>query len=202
MNKQTETQIADKHRRAFLQKMTATFGVAMASSIVSLSAVQSALAYAPAKASELSAGKIFTQPQMLTLKAIVDTILPQTDTPAASQLDCHGFMDNQLFHCFNKSQQQSAVAIVNDIQNQNSAGFSQLTPALQQTMLTAIEDQNGFSQSQSDQFKQLKALLVFGYFTTEIGATQALSYQAMPGGFKGSIKVDENTKAWSSFDFY
>lgn len=207
MNEQTTTKIGDRHRRVFLQKMTATFGVAMASSLVSFGAVQSALAYVPAEASELSAGKIFTQVQMLTLKAIVDTVFPQTDTASASQVDCHGFIDHQLFHCFDKLQQQSAVAIVDSIQKEasdglNSNGFSGLTQGLQQAMLVALENQNGFSKSQSDQFMQLKALIVFGYFTSETGATQALAYQAMPGGYKGSMKMDENTKAWSSFDFY
>ncbi|MDU0353713.1 hypothetical protein RS130_07055 [Paraglaciecola aquimarina] len=48
----------------------------------------------------------------------------------------------------------------------------------------------------------LKALIVFGYFTSEVGATQALNYQAVPGGFKGSIPCDENTKSWGSIDYY
>ena len=194
--------VTSTHRRVFLQKMTATMGVALASSVVSLSTVNSALAYVPAKASELSAGKIFTQKQMLTLKAIVDAVLPETDTPSASQVDCHGFIDYHLNDCYTKLDQQNAVAIVDTIYQKSNKRFVQLKQSAQQAMLIALENQDGFSHNQQQQFMQLKALILFAYFTSEPGATQALNYQAVPGGYKGSIKVDESSKSWGSLEFY
>ena len=51
-------------------------------------------------------------------------------------------------------------------------------------------------------FKALKSLLVFGFFTTEVGATQALNYQAVPGGFKGSVSYSSLKKSWGSLAYY
>jgi len=36
-----------------------------------------------------------------------------------------------------------------------------------------------------------------GYFLSEIGATQALAYERIPGGFQGDLELKPNQKAWA-----
>ena len=74
--------------------------------------------------------------------------------------------------------------------------------AKQKNQLEKIETKNGFSDQDAQQFSFIKALTVFGYFTSEAGATQTLAYQAVPGGFKGSIPANQGTKSWGSLDYY
>ena len=46
-------------------------------------------------------------------------------------------------------------------------------------------------------FKILKDYTLTGYFLSEIGATQALAYERVPGGFQGDLPLAANQKAWA-----
>lgn len=43
----------------------------------------------------------------------------------------------------------------------------------------------------------LRDLTVLGYFTSEIGATQALNYIEVPGRYEGCIDYKKGDKAWA-----
>ena len=44
----------------------------------------------------------------------------------------------------------------------------------------------------------LRELTVLGYFTSEVGATQALAYEAVPGGYRGCVDLKPGQKAWAT----
>jgi hypothetical protein len=46
-------------------------------------------------------------------------------------------------------------------------------------------------------FKILKDYTLTGYFLSEVGATQALAYERVPGGFQGDLPLAANQKAWA-----
>lgn len=46
-------------------------------------------------------------------------------------------------------------------------------------------------------YTMLKDLTLTGYFTSEIGATQALEYVAMPGRYDGCVTLKPGQKAWA-----
>jgi len=46
-------------------------------------------------------------------------------------------------------------------------------------------------------FFMLKDLTLMGYFTSEIGCTQALEYVAVPGRYDGCITLKPGQKAWA-----
>jgi hypothetical protein len=46
-------------------------------------------------------------------------------------------------------------------------------------------------------FKILKDYTLTGYFLSEVGATQALAYERVPGGFQGDLPLKANQKAWA-----
>ena len=47
-------------------------------------------------------------------------------------------------------------------------------------------------------FATLRELTLLGYFTSEIGCTQALAYEAVPGGYRGCIDLKPGQKAWAT----
>ena len=47
-------------------------------------------------------------------------------------------------------------------------------------------------------FKLLKDLTLLGYFTSEIGCTRALAYEAAPGRYRGCIPLEPGQKAWAT----
>ena len=46
-------------------------------------------------------------------------------------------------------------------------------------------------------FKLMRELSITGYFTSEIGATQALAYLPIPGQFLGDVPLKPGQKAWA-----
>ncbi len=46
-------------------------------------------------------------------------------------------------------------------------------------------------------FQKIKNLTIKGYFTSEIGATQALRYDPVPGKFSGTINYKPGDKGWA-----
>ena len=46
-------------------------------------------------------------------------------------------------------------------------------------------------------FSLMKQLTLLGYFTSEVGATQALRYVAVPGKYEGCIDYKKGDRAWA-----
>lgn len=191
------TNISSTDRRAFLQRLGATFGAATVASLAAGSSLNVALAYQPKPNSAATAGKVFSLRQMKVLERVAETILPRTDTPGAADLDCHGFVDNQLANCFTEQDREFYRSAV-DMFDQS---FITLSPKLQQKMLVDLELANGFTEQQQHQLKALKSLIVFGYFTSEYGASKALRYDPVPGGFK-VIPYKPGDKGWGSHAYF
>ncbi|GAB4032756.1 gluconate 2-dehydrogenase subunit 3 family protein [Spirosoma jeollabukense] len=47
-------------------------------------------------------------------------------------------------------------------------------------------------------FKLVKELTILGYFSSEIGCTQALAYVPIPGRYEGVVKLKDGQKAWAT----
>ena len=47
-------------------------------------------------------------------------------------------------------------------------------------------------------FSLMKQLTLLGFFTSEIGATKALRYVAVPGRFDGCVDYKKGDKAWAT----
>ncbi|MFN9666692.1 MAG: gluconate 2-dehydrogenase subunit 3 family protein, partial [Bacteroidota bacterium] len=54
------------------------------------------------------------------------------------------------------------------------------------------------SEEPAHYFRMMKELTLWGYFTSEIGATQALRYVAVPGKYEGCIPYKKGDKAWAT----
>ncbi|WDE00815.1 gluconate 2-dehydrogenase subunit 3 family protein [Thalassomonas actiniarum] len=192
-----------RSRREFLSDLSKIIGTAAATSLLTPNAISVAMAYSPAPGNITQDGKVFTRAELNCLKQVCATVIPRTQTPSAADVDTHGFIDNQLYHCYGKEKQQEALATLALIEQQAikrySGTFVQLTPTQQFQLLTDLDSaQQAFTTAQQTQFKSLKSLICFGFYTSEAGASQELRYQAIPGGFKGSIPYKPSDKSWGS----
>ncbi len=197
----------DTSKRSFLFGLSLLVGGAAATELLGGNAISTALAYTPRPDSTSQAGKIFSQADMLLLRDICATVIPKTETAGAAEVDTHGFIDNQLYHCYQPAEQQRVTSVllkINQVALQrHQQPFSSTTAAQQLALLTDLEKpDNGFHHKDRTDFKFLKSQIVFGYYTSEVGASQELEYLATPGGFKGSIPYDSIGKAWGSLAYY
>lgn len=193
-------------KRQFLHALSIVLGSATAAQLLDRSGFSSALAYQSLSKHSNTDTSSFTKIQLEQFKAICDAVLPKTNTPSASELGVHHFLVSQLSAVYDISDQNKIIQLLSAINNESKQQFNlnytELAIKEQQQILINIEVKNGFNLDQKSSFKLLKSLIVFGYFTTEIGATQVLKYQAVPGGFKGSIPYKSVGTAWGSHGFY
>lgn len=202
---ETKTNNED-NRRLFMKKMVALFGATTAATVLSGCSMPVAKKFAEQRPNSPKNGQLLSEHEMTVLYSLCETILPKTDTPSAVEVGCHEFVPHQLQHCHSKLQQDGCIQTINVVEMLANKKFGKTFPLLgsqqRQQLLTDIESDDLSTDIEKGRFKFLKALIVFGYFTSEAGATKALNYQAVPGGFKGSIAADENTKSWGSLTYY
>lgn len=187
-------------RRSLLKGLGAVLGAQAASQLLGGQNVAVAMAFAQDSAPRQL--QLLSERQFKTLAGIADLTIPRTDTPGALDTHSHWFVDNQLKHCFDSEEQAVATVILNKIdtvaQSQWGKAFYQGEQAGQLALLTALEAADDpFSQADTKAFKMLKALVVFGFFTSKVGMTQLLAYDPVPGGFKGSVPYASVGKAYS-----
>ena len=162
-------------RRSFLRGASVLMGHA------ALGQVMTAFAAAPRKAT------FFTDPEMGTLRALVDVILPATDSPAASAADTHYFIDLAMPACASVRGAEDLSRGARRSSGRNFATRSRPPSRLPLLKARAAADMElPYDQSF---FKILKDYTLTGYFLSEIGATQALAYERVPGGFQGDLPL-------------
>jgi hypothetical protein len=167
-------------RRAFLRGASVLMGHA------ALGQVLTAFAAAPRKAS------FFDESEMGALRALVDVILPATDSPAASAADTHFFIDLAVPACASAAAQKTFREGLAAF-----AGYEKLPAAEQVAKLKARATSDVDKEYDASFFKILKDYTMVGYFLSEVGATQALAYERIPGGFQGDLPLKPNQKAWA-----
>lgn len=197
----------NEDRRYFLQGLTAILGSAAVSQLLDGSGLASALAYNKQGGNSESALKLFNEEQLQIVRHIADVILPKTETPSASELGVHRFVDHQLATVYSEAQRENILQLFNKVEFESlqgyGRGFADLNMQQQHGLLERLESaEMPFAEADKQEFKQLKSLVIFGYFTTEFGATQVLAYQAVPGGFNGALPYSEVGKAWGSLAYY
>lgn len=200
-------ELDNRSRRRFFGRLSAVVGSVAAVQLLGGNAISNALAYTPRPDSANSDGKLFRQQEMQILRDICAQVIPQTATPGAAEVDTHGFIDNQLFHCYGATEQQQVKSILSKIERisrqRYGQAFNDADQAQQLTLLEELEKPaGGFSQQDRANFKVLKGQIVFGYYTSEVGASEELAYLAIPGDFTGSIPYKSVGKAWGSMRSY
>ena len=169
-------------RRSFLRGASVLMGHA------AFGQVMTAFAGAPRKAA------YFTNAEMATLRSLVDVILPATDSPAASAADTHYFIDLAIPACATAAAQKTFREALRTLGKKR---FANLASAEQAALLkgrAVADDELPYDQSF---FKILKDYTLTGYFLSEVGATQALAYERVPGGFQGDLPLAPDQKAWA-----
>jgi hypothetical protein len=169
-------------RRSFLRGASVLMGHA------AFGQVMTAFAAAPRKAT------YFTAAELETVRSLVDVILPATDSPAASAADTHYFIDLAMPACASADAQKTFRAALKQLGTQK---FASRAPADQQSLLKARAEADILLPYDQSFFRILKDYTLTGYFLSEIGATQALAYERVPGGYQGDVPLAANQKAWA-----
>ena len=141
----------------------------------------------------------FNEDQARLVSELSGIIMPKTDTPGAKEVGVPNFIDKMLNECYKKEDQDRFLAGLatfdEDAKKAHGDSFIYLKPEEQ---LAFVKKYNEDAVKTSKEkpgpkpfFLMAKELTLMGYFTSEVGATKVLQYEAVPGAYKGCIPLKE-----------
>lgn len=125
---------------------------------------------------------------------LVDLILPATDSPSASEARTDEFIDAAMNACATSKQQATFLAGLGALA---AEGFDNANTPDRIALLQRHATKDIALPYDDSFFKILKDYTLTGYFHSETGATRALAYERVPGGYQGDIALTAEQKAWA-----
>lgn len=157
--------------------------------------------------------------QIAFLDEVAETIIPTTDTPGAKAAKVGAFMNVYVTDCYDEIDKLTFLEGLNAIESESkkkfNTAFMQLNAEQKKELLTVIDaNAKNFKVEEAPKadplkeevkkaskhhyFTMMKQLTIFGYFTSEIGATKALRHVAVPGRYEGSVDYKKGDHLWSA----
>ena len=148
----------------------------------------------------------FTADDIAYLNEIADTILPTTKTLGAKAANVGQFMTVMVNDCYEEKDQKTfkdGMDKINELSKKDySKNFMDIAPQDRLQLLTKLDKkqkdyaQNKKKDDPAHYFTLMKQLTLLGYFTSEIGCTQARRYVPVPGRFDACIPYNKGDKAY------
>ncbi|WP_026899057.1 gluconate 2-dehydrogenase subunit 3 family protein [Daejeonella oryzae] len=151
---------------------------------------------------------LFNQDQVTLLNEMGETILPATSTPGAKEANVGAFMAVMVQDCYTKRDQKIFLEGLERLDEQcrkeNGKAFMDCTPEQRTSFFTKVDIKqkaymkNKTPEQPSHYFRMIKELTLLGFFTSEVGATKALRYIAIPGKYDGDMPYKKGDHAWAT----
>lgn len=156
----------------------------------------------------------FSAAQRRTVAAVAETIIPATDTPGAIDAGVPAFIELMVADWFNEQERRIFDAGLKDLmeraRSHDGNSFEALSAAGQLELLEALEAEAGDHPwyqlgnvqrafvSDAPFICQVKELTIWGFFTSRVGGTQVLRYEAMPMTFDGDVRLKPGASSWTA----
>lgn len=149
----------------------------------------------------------------LAIDALAVAVIPSTkDSPGASDVNIADFIIHAITNCTDKKTQNNFLTGLDNILEHaiDKYGISVTDCTVDQRieMLLSLEAASSYSQSWIGKVERklfgdnfiytLKRLVVWGYCTSELGATIGLSYDYIPAKFVGDVILKPGQKSWAT----
>lgn len=152
---------------------------------------------------------IFSAEEIAFLDEVAEVIIPATDTPGAKDAEVGKFMAVFVSDCYDNGQQESFRAGVELLKTYAQDAYDKPFLELDDSQrLALIEDiaslaRNQAAAAEEDEepephwFTPIHQLVLFGFFTSEKGATEVLRYEPVPGEYIGDLDY-KGEPAWAT----
>ena len=192
-------------RREAILRVSAMFGG------VALVGQTAMLAGCAAPTSNTSSGAasndLFRQSDVVLLDEIAETMLPETSTPGAKAAAVGPFIAMMVAETYYPDDQQIFLDGLKDLQTRclvNYGAHFQVVTATQRLQLVEMLDLEQWtymndrpSGAPTHYFRMMKELALLGYFTSEIGYTQAMRYMETPGRYDPCAPYEDGETQWA-----
>ncbi len=140
----------------------------------------------------------FTPEEHSLMKAYVDTLLPKTDSPSASELDIHGTIDRMVGTVYFPEERDNYRAEFDAllmVLNQDGK-FEELGAEDRIKILSNLE--GAVESPAANAHRHIKQQTIAYYLSTEEIGKNYLNYLPVPGEYQGCISLEEaGGKAWA-----
>lgn len=192
-------------RREAILRVSAMFGGV---ALVGQSAMLAGCATQPTGDKVAAApNSLFKPGDIALLDEIADTILPETSTPGAKAAGVGPFIAMMVVDTYYESDQQIVRDGLRSLQAQclrsYGAHFQIVTAAQRLALVEKLDaEQHLYMETREEGapvhfFRMLKELTLLGYFTSEIGYTQAMRYTETPGRYDPCVPYSRGDKSWA-----
>lgn len=149
---------------------------------------------------------ILTADQFDLVTALAEQIIPATDTPGATAAQVPAYIDLMLTEWYPAADRERFLGGLANVEARAQAAhansFVACTTDQQHALMTVMDNEvfrgSGAAPTGSGPpfFRVLKELVVAGYYTSEVGATQELRVMPM-GIYRADVPYDEIGHAWA-----
>ncbi len=150
----------------------------------------------------------FSANNLTFLDEVGETILPATaSSPGAKAAKIGEFMKTIVTDCYEEKEQKVFLEGVGKLNEAALAtyqkDFLSLDDPTKKKFLIDIDaeakafDKDRESGAPVHYFSMMKQLTLWGFFTSEVGATKALRFVETPGRYDGCIPYNKGEKAWA-----
>lgn len=142
------------------------------------------------------------------LDEVGDTIIPTTSSsPGAKEAEIGKFMNSIVTDCYDQDEQKvfkEGIGKLNIASNEKyDQNFTELSPGQRHELLLLVDKEaveypktRKPDEPDTHYYKMMKQLTVWGYFSSEVGATKALRHIAVPGRWDPCVPLKPGDKAW------
>jgi hypothetical protein len=159
----------------------------------------------------------FSKDEIAFFNEVGESIIPRTDTPGAKDADVGSVIAILLADCYTPVQRKAfkdgIMSLKAKAKSQYTKDFLFLTPEQRLLLLSSLDEEANMynkkmapaeTQEREDgtavphYFSMIKQLVLFSFFTSELGATKVLRYVAIPGSYDGDFPYKKGDKAWAT----
>lgn len=138
----------------------------------------------------------FTTKQVPVLQAVIDTILPETDTASATGAGVDRYIDHMIASVLSEAEGNTIKSFLDEFLKSHPQ-FLSLSAEEQHQALSAVDAKLWEDTPFAANYRSLKELTLIGYYTSEIGASIELEYDPVPGPFHNG-PVSEYGRTWAT----
>ncbi|KAA9132653.1 gluconate 2-dehydrogenase subunit 3 family protein [Marinihelvus fidelis] len=171
------------------------------------SLLASVAGYADGEEPAIAKGKPFTAAETALLDEVAETILPRTDTPGAKDANVGAFIAFMVADAYSPTDRalfrNGMLALQQASQADYGSDFEALDAADRTALLNRFDkeqQQHGWNKGKDAPhhwFRMMKELTLLGFFTSEVGMTQALRYVEAPGRYDPCAPYEQGDPAWA-----
>ncbi len=129
--------------------------------------------------------------QQALVTTIAEMIIPETETPGATSVKVPEFIDLILTEWASDDERAAFLAGLRDIDTRagamGSTRFAALPASKKVELMTALDAARGDKTGAGLAFARLKALTVYGYFTSQRVDQEILKVQMYFNGYQGNV---------------